>query len=100
MLSLVFFFKQNTSYEMRISDWSSDVCSSDLVGDRRHLRFEACMTGQIERKFGVDVGERPAGAAHRAIMLGEPLERLPRQIESSEERRGGKECGSTFRFRW
>src|SRR3546814_4475780 len=28
--SLVFFFKQKTAYEMRISDWSSDVCSSDL----------------------------------------------------------------------
>src|SRR3546814_8707663 len=28
----VFFFKQKTAYEMRISDWSSDVCSSDLVG--------------------------------------------------------------------
>src|SRR3546814_1141348 len=45
----VFFFKQKTAYEMRISDWSSDVCSSDLqvFGDghgqaeqreRRHLR--------------------------------------------------------------
>src|SRR3546814_4162033 len=29
-LYVFFFFKQNTSYEMRISDWSSDVCSSDL----------------------------------------------------------------------
>src|SRR3546814_10553743 len=28
---VVFFFKQNTAYEMRISDWSSDVCSSDLA---------------------------------------------------------------------
>src|SRR3546814_11968540 len=28
-----FFFKQKTAYEMRISDWSSDVCSSDLTGD-------------------------------------------------------------------
>src|SRR3546814_8440493 len=28
---MFFFFKQNTAYEMRISDWSSDVCSSDLV---------------------------------------------------------------------
>src|SRR3546814_17277078 len=28
---LVFFFKQKTAYEMRISDWSSDVCSSDLL---------------------------------------------------------------------
>src|SRR3546814_7562278 len=30
MLCLFFFFKQKTAYEMRISDWSSDVCSSDL----------------------------------------------------------------------
>src|SRR3546814_6543004 len=30
---LFFFFKQKTAYEMRISDWSSDVCSSDLQGD-------------------------------------------------------------------
>src|SRR3546814_3348646 len=29
-VSLFFFFKQKTAYEMRISDWSSDVCSSDL----------------------------------------------------------------------
>src|SRR3546814_5241542 len=29
----VFFFKQKTAYEMRISDWSSDVCSSDLEAD-------------------------------------------------------------------
>src|SRR3546814_447638 len=32
----VFFFKQKTAYEMRISDWSSDVCSSDLHGPRPH----------------------------------------------------------------
>src|SRR3546814_11428275 len=31
MLDSVFFFKQKTAYEMRISDWSSDVCSSDLI---------------------------------------------------------------------
>src|SRR3546814_20955611 len=31
MCCLVFFFKQKTAYEMRISDWSSDVCSSDLT---------------------------------------------------------------------
>src|SRR3546814_10182850 len=36
MYYLIFFFKQKTAYEMRISDWSSDVCSSDLkaVGDQ------------------------------------------------------------------
>src|SRR3546814_10314675 len=32
ILVLFFFFKQKTAYEMRISDWSSDVCSSDLLG--------------------------------------------------------------------
>src|SRR3546814_8296025 len=37
-LIFFFFFKQKTAYEMRISDWSSDVCSSDLaVGDRATL---------------------------------------------------------------
>src|SRR3546814_9007992 len=34
---LFFFFKQKTAYEMRISDWSSDVCSSDLRGLHRHV---------------------------------------------------------------
>src|SRR3546814_1789368 len=33
----VFFFKQKTAYEMRISDWSSDVCSSDLMRDAEGL---------------------------------------------------------------
>src|SRR3546814_5347394 len=32
LLYVIFFFKQKTAYEMRISDWSSDVCSSDLEG--------------------------------------------------------------------
>src|SRR3546814_6806260 len=34
-----FFFKQKTAYEMRISDWSSDVCSSDLVEYQQGLRI-------------------------------------------------------------
>src|SRR3546814_2093623 len=34
---LCFFFKQKTAYEMRISDWSSDVCSSDLPVERRRI---------------------------------------------------------------
>src|SRR3546814_9172968 len=36
---MYFFFKQKTAYEMRISDWSSDVCSSDLLADERQRRF-------------------------------------------------------------
>src|SRR3546814_2206251 len=35
-LFFVFFFKQKTAYEMRISDWSSDVCSSDLLNSGIH----------------------------------------------------------------
>src|SRR3546814_5974062 len=38
---LIFFFKQKTAYEMRISDWSSDVCSSDL-----HWQAAAKLTQQ------------------------------------------------------
>src|SRR3546814_4672946 len=36
---MFFFFKQKTAYEMRISDWSSDVCSSDLLAARRDAAF-------------------------------------------------------------
>src|SRR3546814_18455894 len=39
MVFVFFFFKQKTAYEMRISDWSSDVCSSDLEQFRRRGLF-------------------------------------------------------------
>src|SRR3546814_21180730 len=35
-IDIIFFFKQKTAYEMRISDWSSDVCSSDLLPNVPH----------------------------------------------------------------
>src|SRR3546814_3883902 len=38
------FFKQKTAYEMRISDWSSDVCSSDLLGSTRATHYRVEMT--------------------------------------------------------
>src|SRR3546814_1604000 len=43
-MCMFFFFKQKTAYEMRISDWSSDVCSSDLVALKCNLsvEFEIC----------------------------------------------------------
>src|SRR3546814_9450931 len=45
MLFFVFFFKQKTAYEMRISDWSSDVCSSDLIREpRRHQKMSTAAT--------------------------------------------------------
>src|SRR3546814_7725226 len=46
MLVVFFFFKQKTAYEMRISDWSSDVCSSDLqCTDERGLYLEVHPNG-------------------------------------------------------
>src|SRR3546814_10145534 len=42
-----FFFKQKTAYELRISDWSSDVCSSDLLEDRR---------GALDQRLHLDGG--------------------------------------------
>src|SRR3546814_6204996 len=45
MFYLFFFFKQKTAYEMRISDWSSDVCSSDLIGEwarDKFMRYALC----------------------------------------------------------
>src|SRR3546814_6825637 len=49
---IFFFFKQKTAYEMRISDWSSDVCSSDLADLRLALQqgmsdFAACRTDVV-----------------------------------------------------
>src|SRR3546814_5832182 len=41
----VFFFKQKTAYEMRISDWSSDVCSSDLSVTLQELCASLCGAG-------------------------------------------------------
>src|SRR3546814_4600738 len=56
-ICFVFFFKQKTAYEMRISDWSSDVCSSDL--ERVHLSPSACRrrVQRLERD-GVIAGYR------------------------------------------
>src|SRR3546814_4641490 len=54
-MSVVFFFKQKTAYEMRISDWSSDVCSSDLRLDRLlGLQGQQLIHGlhRLQRTFG------------------------------------------------
>src|SRR3546814_14656067 len=44
---LIFFFKQKTAYEMRISDWSSDVCSSDLVDTKSASAGFVCNPGAL-----------------------------------------------------
>src|SRR3546814_1110923 len=58
---MFFFFKQKTAYEMRISDWSSDVCSSDLIRDRDQVPGKAAKPaheGTDEERSGhVDADE-------------------------------------------
>src|SRR3546814_10461689 len=53
-MCFLFFFKQKTAYEMRISDWSSDVCSSDLNwGPRSRSRPSACPSMASPRLRGL-----------------------------------------------
>src|SRR3546814_1149686 len=96
----IFFFKQKTAYEMRISDWSSDVCSSDL---RQFLRRH------IQHLLG-----QPCSKISTCRFPSSPNVRRRRHLSSakstthwllgpsmgSEERRVGKECVSTCRSRW
>src|SRR3546814_3803395 len=98
-----FFFKQKTAYEMRISDWSSDVCSSDLgenlVNEERSMNKEpsspcACSGGN---------GQQTACASEQAsteTTVFHVSNMDCRNEERSEERRVGKECVSTCRSRW
>src|SRR3546814_7775946 len=92
---LFFFFKQKTAYEMRISDWSSDVCSSDL---RRRLRY-------IERSNSAGSGSSPTSRRKTSSKLSRLAINWRRTSSGtsrkrSEERRGGKECVRTCRSGW
>src|SRR3546814_5025828 len=94
-----FFFKQKTAYEMRISDWSSDVCSSDLglgpVADMAPVE----RTGRLE-DAGLGHHLRGGNGRFRPVALAPPFAWLPGPAGRSEERRVGKECVSTCRSRW
>src|SRR3546814_7910064 len=112
-ICVCFFFKQKTAYEMRISDWSSDVCSSDLktavvasamadVGDTRRALtiLRPHVTGgnakpetQLEYVNVLLKGGQEAEAAAW-------IRSLEQNSTRSEERRVGKECVSTCRSRW
>src|SRR3546814_15985420 len=113
---MFFFFKQKTSYEMRISDWSSDVCSSDLlvagvdrlpprrVGRRCHRRRLAegphaaarplVQCGKRQGAAGIEDG----GAAALLLVMGR--DGGAQRERRAEERRVGKGCVRTCRFRW
>src|SRR3546814_12603729 len=118
------FYKEKTAYELRISDWSSDVCSSDLrraPAAERPLGLERVIAllgiePLLERRPGsLSGGEKQRVALGRALLanprlllMDEPLAALdqPRKeeilpfIERSEESRVGKECVRPCRFRW
>src|SRR3546814_5347864 len=66
-----FFFKQKTAYDMRISDWSSDVCSSDLAAKAR-------ATKQIVAVSNVKVSEAPALPVETAVHTAPETVIIPR----------------------
>src|SRR3546814_19389781 len=119
---LFFFFKQKTAYEMRISDWSSDVCSSDLHRIGRDLLGCRLLAphalGPAGGAGGIDHGvawhRRGIGIRRLFVPPVVPVLESGRHRTRchaagrhalglrarSEERGVGKECVSTFRLWW
>src|SRR3546814_10876868 len=109
LVIFLFFFKQKTAYEMRISDWSSDVCSSDLpLGGKRiegkELKIGYFAQHQLEQL-------RPDESPLQHMMRLDPQTReqdhrnylggfdFRGDMARSEERRVGKECVRTCKTR-
>src|SRR3546814_10586710 len=97
-MCLFFFFKQKTAYEMRISDWSSDVCSSDLYWQWLALTLTApvAVWGAWPFHQAAAVNARHGAATMDTLISVGVIAAFGR----SEERRVGKECVSTCRSRW
>src|SRR3546814_4414058 len=89
-----FFFKQKTAYEMRISDWSSDVCSSDLISENTASKTEPD-TSAVTEKTQSTWKDWKSWSSHFVTKATEIKNKA-----RSEERRVGKECVSTCRSRW
>src|SRR3546814_19619191 len=103
---MFFFFKQKTAYEMRISDWSSDVCSSDLQMGALLTKHDgsgsstAAGNERIAFQQRVEDKYRQQLAQLLTPLVGADNFSTEVQAERSEERRVGKECVSTCRSRW
>src|SRR3546814_5370509 len=100
----MFFLKRKTAYEMRISDWSSDVCSSDLELAQRELPSEQCTQGAGRWNATASDGtghqaqiDLSFAAAHFASIGNAAGDHLKAR---SEEGRVGKECVRPYRSRW
>src|SRR3546814_7153257 len=94
----IFFFKQKTAYEMRISDWSSDVCSSDLGGGARDATaIDDEGDGAITFVQGATNLVTNGGFETNTTGWSDDAEGT---ASRSEERRVGKECVRTCRSRW
>src|SRR3546814_6581934 len=89
-IGFFFFFKQKTAYEMRISDWSSDVCSSDLDPGVVELRGAQFQFPGAEEPVLRDITFRAEPGKTTAIIGGTEIGRAS----------CGKECVSTCRSRW
>src|SRR3546814_8159088 len=69
----IFFFKQKTAYEMRISDWSSDVCSSDLVARTPRIapaKKGAASPGAMSATGPANIGWRPSVLSAMILPVG------------------------------
>src|SRR3546814_3656008 len=88
----VYFFKQKTAYEVRISDWSSDVCSSDLAA--------AAGAAGREERLALLEQDRRRHRADRPLAGRDRIGGAADQPIRSVERRVGKECVRTFSTWW
>src|SRR3546814_7476601 len=85
MMNVLFFFKQKTAYDMRISDLSSDVCSSDLC---LHLIHEAAQVSRVQHQAGhrhVEHGEEAEPFLRLAVGLPQRPSVAPRSEEHTSE---------------
>src|SRR3546814_12291601 len=113
-----FFFKQKTAYDMRISDWSSDVCASDLAALFRErmfgkVSFITCATAyprntRYRRRVRLEwvrYPDRVPTGLLRAVQCRaggseQSLRVIRHWIVRTDERRVGKECVRTCKSRW
>src|SRR3546814_6875805 len=97
-----FFFSQKTAYEMRMSDWSSDVCSSDLRMFGTQPDIEAAACGELIQ--GTPQPGATCGLHARTQGVELARQRIDRcglqRWHEIGKRRVGKECVSTCRSRW